>query len=51
MARLLLDAPATGTITGDNGIYDLNKKLVTLSGHVVLHKQGQITMHRQLADL
>jgi lipopolysaccharide export system protein LptA len=41
--KVVVDAPATGTITGDNGIYDLSKKLVTLSGHVVLHKQGQIT--------
>jgi lipopolysaccharide export system protein LptA len=42
--KVVVDSPATGTVTGDNGIYDLTKKLVTLSGHVVLHKQGQVTM-------
>jgi lipopolysaccharide export system protein LptA len=42
--KVLVDSPASGTVTGDNGIYDLTKKLVTLSGHVVLHKQGQATM-------
>jgi lipopolysaccharide export system protein LptA len=43
IGKVVVDAPSTGTITGDNGIYDMTKKLVTLSGHVVLHKQGQIT--------
>jgi lipopolysaccharide export system protein LptA len=46
--KVLVDSPSTGTVTGDNGIYDLAKKLVTLSGHVVLHKQGQATMSGSL---
>jgi lipopolysaccharide export system protein LptA len=46
--KVVVDSPATGTVTGDNGIYDLTKKLVTLSGHVVLHKQGQATMSGSL---
>jgi lipopolysaccharide export system protein LptA len=46
--KVVVDAPASGTATGDNGIYDLTKKLVTLSGHVVLHKQGQVTMQGSL---
>ena len=46
--KVVVDSPATGTVTGDNAIYDLTKKFVTLSGHVVLHKQGQITMQGSL---
>jgi lipopolysaccharide export system protein LptA len=46
--HVVVDSPASGTVTGDNGIYDLNTKLVTLSGHVVLHKQGQVTMSGSL---
>jgi lipopolysaccharide export system protein LptA len=46
--KVVVDSPASGTVTGDNGIYDLNSKLVTLSGHVVLHKQGQVTMQGSL---
>jgi lipopolysaccharide export system protein LptA len=46
--KVVVDSPTSGTVTGDNGIYDLTKKLVTLSGHVVLHKQGQATMQGSL---
>ena len=46
--KVIVDSPTSGTVTGDNGIYDLNSKLVTLSGHVVLHKQGQVTMSGSL---
>ena len=46
--KVVVVSPTSGTVTGDNGIYDLNTKLVTLSGHVVLHKQGQITMQGSL---
>jgi lipopolysaccharide transport protein LptA len=46
--KVVVDSPATGTVTGDNAIYDTTKKLVTLSGHVVLHKQGQVTMSGSL---
>lgn len=46
--KVVVDSPATGTVTGDNAIYDLTKKFVTLSGHVVLHKQGQVTMQGSL---
>ena len=43
-----MDSPASGTATGDNGIYDVQRKLVTLSGHVVLNKTGQATMRGSL---
>ena len=46
--KVVVDSPASGTVTGDNGIYDLTKKFVTVSGHVVLHKQGQVTMQGSL---
>ena len=46
--KVVVDSPNSGTVTGDNGVYDLTKKLVTLSGHVVLHKQGQATMSGSL---
>jgi lipopolysaccharide export system protein LptA len=46
--KVVVDSPNTGTVTGDNAVYDLTKKFVTLSGHVVLHKQGQLTMQGSL---
>jgi lipopolysaccharide export system protein LptA len=46
--KVVLDSPTSGTATGDNGIYDLSSKQVTLSGHVVLNKPGQATMRGSL---
>ena len=46
--KVVVTSPTVGTVTGNNGIYDLNSKLVTLSGNVVLHKQGQVTMQGSL---
>jgi lipopolysaccharide export system protein LptA len=46
--KVVVDSPSSGTATGDNGIYDLSSKLVTLSGHVVLNKAGQATMRGSL---
>jgi len=46
--KVVVDSPTSGTVTGDNGIYDLTRKVVTLSGHVVVHKQGQVTMSGSL---
>jgi lipopolysaccharide export system protein LptA len=34
--KVVVDSPATGTVTGDNGVYDLNQKTVLMSGKVVL---------------
>lgn len=34
--KVVVDSPATGTVTGDNGIYDVNQKTVLMSGKVVL---------------
>jgi lipopolysaccharide export system protein LptA len=46
--KVVVDSPASGTATGDNGVYDLTTKLVTLSGHVVLNKPGQATLRGSL---
>ena len=34
--KVVVDSPATGTVTGDNGVYDVNQKTVLMSGKVVL---------------
>jgi len=49
--KVVVDSPASGTATGDNGVYDLTSKLVTLSGHVVLNKTGQATMRGSLLSV
>ena len=41
--KVVVTSPASGTLTGNNAIYDMTRKLVTLSGNVVLTKPGQIT--------
>jgi lipopolysaccharide export system protein LptA len=46
--KVVVDSPTSGTATGDNGIYDLSSKLVTLSGNVILNKAGQATMRGSL---
>jgi len=33
---------ASGTATGDNGVYDVGPRLVTLTGHVVLTKEKNV---------
>jgi lipopolysaccharide export system protein LptA len=33
---------ASGTATGDNGVYDVAPRLVTLTGHVVLTKEKNV---------
>jgi lipopolysaccharide export system protein LptA len=42
--KVVVTSPTSGTVTGNNAIYDLTRKLVTLSGNVVLNKPGQMTM-------
>jgi lipopolysaccharide export system protein LptA len=49
--KVLVDSPTSGTATGDNAIYDLTSKLITLSGHVVLNKAGQATMRGSLLSV
>lgn len=42
--KVLVDSPASGTASGDSAVYDVRPHLVTLTGHVVLTKQGKATM-------
>ena len=37
---VVVDSPASGTVTGDSGVYDVVQRTVTLTGHVVLTKQN-----------
>jgi lipopolysaccharide export system protein LptA len=39
--RVVVDAPS-GTAIGDNGVYDVNPRLVTLTGHVVLTREKNV---------
>ncbi|MGC9954331.1 MAG: lipopolysaccharide transport periplasmic protein LptA [Rhizomicrobium sp.] len=39
--HVVIDAPS-GAATGDNGVYDVNPRLVTLTGHVVLTKEKNV---------
>ena len=39
---------ASGTATGDNGVYDVAPRLVTLTGHVVLTKQKNVMRGQML---
>jgi lipopolysaccharide export system protein LptA len=39
--HVVVDAPS-GTATGDNGVYDVNPRLVTLTGHVVLTREKNV---------
>jgi lipopolysaccharide export system protein LptA len=34
--NVVVDSPTSGTATGDNAVYDVAPRLVTLTGHVVL---------------
>lgn len=45
--NVVVDSPKTGTATGNSGIYDVPKKLVTLTGNVVL-KKGKDVMRGQM---
>jgi lipopolysaccharide export system protein LptA len=39
--RVVVDAPS-GTAIGDDGVYDVNPRLVTLTGHVVLSREKNV---------
>ncbi len=39
--NVVVDAPS-GTAIGDNGVYDVNPRLVTLTGHVVMTKDKNV---------
>jgi lipopolysaccharide export system protein LptA len=37
--NVVVDSPSSGTVTGDNGVYDVVQRSINLTGHVVLTKQ------------
>lgn len=45
--RVVIDAPS-GVATGDNGVYDVNPRIITLSGNVVLTKDKNVMRGQQL---
>lgn len=47
--HVVVDSPASGTATGDSGVYDVPRHMVTLTGHVVLKKQKDVMRGSTLA--
>lgn len=45
--KIVLDSPS-GIATGDNGIYDVNPRIVTLTGNVVLTREKNVMRGKQL---
>jgi lipopolysaccharide export system protein LptA len=46
--NVVVDSPNSGTATGDTAVYDVNPKLVTLTGHVVLKRAKDVMTGSQL---
>ena len=46
--EVVVDSPNSGTVTGDNGIYDVVARTVTMTGKVVLTKQKDVMRGSQL---
>jgi lipopolysaccharide export system protein LptA len=45
--KVVVDAPS-GVATGDNGIYDINPRVITLTGNVVLTRDKNVMRGQQL---
>jgi lipopolysaccharide export system protein LptA len=45
--KVVIDAPS-GVATGDTGVYDVNPRIITLSGNVVLTKDKNVMRGQQL---
>ena len=46
--NVVVDSPASGTATGDTGVYDVPRKIVTMNGNVVLKKDKNVMRGSQL---
>jgi lipopolysaccharide export system protein LptA len=46
--NVVVDSPASGTVTGDNGVYDVVAHMVTMTGKVVLTRQKDVMRGAQL---
>lgn len=47
--NVVVDSPASGTATGENGVYDVPRKIVTMNGNVVLKKSKDVMRGSQLS--
>ena len=45
--RVVIDAPS-GVATGDNGVYEVDPRIITLTGHVVLTKEKNVMRGQRL---
>ena len=46
--NVVVDSPASGTATGETGVYEVKPKIVTMSGNVVLKKGKDVMRGAQL---
>ena len=46
--NVVVDSPTSGTVTGDNGIYDVVARTVTMTGKVVLTREKNVMRGSQL---
>jgi lipopolysaccharide export system protein LptA len=46
--NVVVDSPTSGTVTGDNGVYDVVARTVTMTGKVVLTRQKDVMRGAQL---
>lgn len=46
--NVVVDTPTSGTATGQSGVYDVPRKIVTMSGNVVLKKGKDVMRGQQL---
>jgi lipopolysaccharide export system protein LptA len=46
--NVVVDSPASGTVTGDNGVYDVVARTVTMTGKVVLTREKNVMRGNQL---
>jgi lipopolysaccharide export system protein LptA len=46
--NVVANSPTSGTATGDNGVYEVAPRIITLTGHVVLTKEKNVMRGAQL---
>jgi lipopolysaccharide export system protein LptA len=46
--NVVVDSPSSGTITGDNAVYDVAPRTVTMTGHVVLKRAKDVMRGTEL---
>lgn len=48
VGNVVVDSPASGTLTGDQGVYSVGPRTVVMSGHVVLKRDKDVMRGDQL---